>query len=151
MKDLIMQPLREAIILLDARTPSTKLVTQYKSIADVKPQDIIQFMKDNNIPDNAEFGGKPNGDDGFDEVCLCYDIPVFTTDKEKLKYKKERFSYVAWTKIFKLLTNNGYKRVGVNSGEFKQFDDTTIYDMVIDNDIDRLEKYYSLFFKKIEQ
>ena len=52
-------------------------------------------MKENNIPDTAWFGGKPNSYDAFDEVCLCYDVKIPTTDKEKLKYKKEKFTNTA--------------------------------------------------------
>jgi len=43
---------------------------------------------------------------------------------------------------------NGYKRTGYNSGLLKQFDDTTVYDMYISKDFDRLVKYYSLPFVK---
>ena len=32
----------------------------------------------------------------------------------------------------------------------KEFDNTTVYDMYINNEIDRLIRYYSLPFKKIE-
>ena len=115
-------------------------------IFDVSPLNIVQFMKDNNIPDDAYFGGIDNGDDGYSDICLCYDVIIPTTDKEKLNYKRKRFNTVAHKFVYDLLLNNGYKRVGFNSGLLKQFDDTTVYDMFINKDFDRLVKYYSLSF-----
>lgn len=41
---------------------------------------------------------------------------------------------------------NGDKRQGFNSGLLKQFDDTTVYDMYMNDEWDRLVKYYSLPF-----
>ena len=146
MKDLIVQALNEAIILLDRQVPQTKSKEKQVRIIDVSPLDLVQFMKDNNIPDDACFGGIDNGDDGYSDVCLCYDVIIPTTDKEKLNYKRKRFSSVAHKFVYDLLLNNGYKRVGFNSGLLKQFDDTTVYDMFINKDFDRLVKYYSLSF-----
>jgi hypothetical protein len=148
MKDLIVQALDAAIVLLENGTPQTKKKTIYVGIEDVKPTDILSFMKDNDIPINAEFGGKPNGDDGFDEVCLVYDVDIPTTDKDKLKHKRSRFSTTAFRLVYELLTVNGYKRVGYNSGLLKPFDNTTVYDMYINKEFDRLVEYYSLPFVK---
>lgn len=147
-KDLMIQALDDAFTKIEKITPQTKVDVKYVNIEDAKPSDIVDFMKENNIPENAYFGGKSNGYDGFDQVCLCYDIDVPTTDKEKLKFKKGKFTQIAFEKVFQILTINGYKRVGFNSGLLKQFDDTTIYDMYINKDFDRLVKYYSLYFTK---
>ena len=148
MKDLITQALNNAFALFEKSVPQTKSETKYVNIDDVSPLNIVNFMKENDIPDNACFGGKPNGYDAFDQVCLCYDIKIPTTDKDKLEYKKKRFTSSAWAKVYPLLTQNGYKRVGFNTGRLKEFDDTTVYDMFINNDFDRLVKYYSLPFTK---
>ena len=154
MKDLLILALNNAFIILEKRTPQTKVVTEYIYIDDIKPLDIAKFMKANNIPDNAYFGGKPNSYDSFDEICLCYDVVIPTTEKEKLKFKKDQFSIIAFKFIFDLLTKNeykhGYKRIGFNSALLKDFDNTTVYDMFINNDFDRLEKYYSLSFTKVQ-
>ena len=148
MKDLIIQALNDAFARFEKTVPQTKTKTEYVDIEDVSPANIVSFMKEKNIPDNACFGGKPNGYDAFDQVCLCYDVKIPTTDKERLKYKREKFSNSAWAKVYPLLTQNGYKRVGFNTGLLKAFDDTTVYDMFINSDFDRLVKYYSLSFIK---
>lgn len=150
MKDLLIKALDEAIIKFDKQIPLTKKETVYINIDDVKPLDISNFIKDNNIPDNCYFGGKPNSYDAFDEVCICYDIDIPTTEKERLKYKQNKFSTIAFKFVYNTLINNGYKRVGFNSGLLKEFDNTTIYDMYIIKDFDRLVKYYSLPFIKKE-
>lgn len=147
MKDLIIQALNDALPILESRTPQTKKETKYVNIEDVKPLDIIKFMKDNDIPEDADFGGKPNSYDAFDEVCLVYDIDILTTEKDKLKYKRRVFSDIVFEIVYNLLTKNGYKRIGYSStSSFKQFDDTTVYDMYINKDYDKLVLYYSRCF-----
>lgn len=146
MKDLIIIALNQANEDLNKiGVPLTKPKTKYVNIDDVKPLDIEEFMRDNNIPDNAEFGGKPNG---YDDVCLCYDIDVPTTEKEQLNFKIKRFSTIAFKKVYDLLIINGYKRIGMSSALYKEFNDTTVYDMYVNNEFDRLVKYYSLSFAK---
>lgn len=150
MKTLITQALNDAIVLLEKQIPQIKRqVIETDSIMDISPLGLVKFMRDNNIPDSAYFGGIDNGDDGYSDFCLCYDIEVPTTDNDKLKYRKGRFNSIAFKKVYDLLLINGYKRVGFMSGRLKEFDDTTIYDMFITNDFDRLVKYYSLSFAKI--
>ena len=68
--------------------------------------------------------------------------------KDKLLFKRKRFTDVAWKFVYESLIKNGYKRIGFNSALFKSFDDTTVYDMYIDKDFDRLVKYYSCFTKQ---
>jgi hypothetical protein len=146
MKDLIIQALNDAIIVLDKRVPQTKKETIYENIEGISPLDISRFIIENNIPKDAYFGGKPNDYDSFDTVCLCYDIDVPMTEQDKLKIKRKTFSTIAYKLVFDLLIKSGYKRVGFNSGKLKEFDDTTVYDMFITKDFDRLVKYYSLSF-----
>lgn len=149
MKKFIIKALNDAKIKLDKRTPSTQKIIGAKSISiiDVNPLTLPQFMKDNNIPDDAYFDGRDNGYDAWDDLLLSWDIVVPTTDKDKLKFNRRVFSTIAFQELFHLLTSNGYKRVGFNSGLLKEFDDTTVYDMYMDKDFDRLVKYYSLSFK----
>jgi hypothetical protein len=112
----------------------------------------LRHMKDNNIPYNAYFKGIENGYDAYSGYCLAYDIQIPTTekDKSKSKFRIDRFGTFAFKNVYDLLTTNGFKRVGYNSGLLKEFDDTTVYDMFINNEFDRLVKYYSLSFKLIE-
>ncbi len=148
MKELIIEALNDAFVVLEKRVPQTKKELKEVSISDVRPLYIVQFMKDNNIPDDASFGGVDNGYDGYSDICLYWDIDVPTTDKDKLKFKRKAFSSIAHKYLYDLLIKNGYKRVGFNSGLLKQFDDTTVFDMYANKDFDRLVKYYSLSFVK---
>lgn len=148
MKDLIIKALDDALILLEKRIPQTKKEIKYVNIEDVKPSELTQFIKDNNIPDDAYFGGKPNSYDSFDEVCLCYNVDIPTTEKDKLRFCRSAFTSIAWKYVFDLLIKNGYKRISYNSASLKQFDGTSVYEMYINNDYDLLVKYYSLSFVK---
>jgi len=148
MKTLIIKALNDAIGKLDRQTPITKKIIKSVSIIDVNPLDIPKFMKDNDIPDDAYFSGRDNGYDAWDDILLSWVIDVPTTDDDKLKFRIKRFTTIAFKYVYDVLTSNGYKRVGYNSGLLKDFDDTTVYDMFINKDFDRLVKYYSLPFAK---
>lgn len=151
MKELIIEALDSAYEKFKNTIPLTKKQTEYVSIDGISPLKLPEFMKENDIPQDAWLGGKPNGYDSFDEVCLCYDIDMPTNEKEKDKYRKTRFTDYAWRAVYEKLIkeNTGYKRVGYNSGLLKQFDDTTVYEMYMAKDFDRLVAYYSLPFSKI--
>lgn len=142
MKNLIIQAIDEAFVVLEKQIPQTKNQIELISIKNVSPLDLVNFMKENNIPNDAYF----SYDDKYNEICLSYDVDVPTTDEYKLKFKRERFTRIAWRFVFDSLTKSGYKRVGFNSGFLNEFKDTTVYDMFINSDFDRLIKYYSLFF-----
>ncbi len=149
MKELIIQALNDSFNLLEKQVPLTKKQNKSISILDVEPLELPTFMRDNNIPNDAYFTGKDNGYDGWDDILLAWSIDVPTTEKDKIEFKKKRFTDIAWKFIYDLLFNkNGYKRVGYNSGLLKEFDDTTVYDMYVNKEFDRLVKYYSLRFKK---
>ena len=146
MKELIIQALHEAFIKFEKTIPQTKKEEKLVSIVDVSPLDIARFMQDNNIPTDAYFTGRENGYDGWNDICLGWEIDVPTTDKEKLKYKKQKFDNYAFQSVRVLLTQNDYKRVGYNTSLLKEFDDTTVFDMYSNEEFDRLVKYYSLSF-----
>jgi len=153
MKDLIINALADAFKKLNKQIPTTKkkVVIVNLENKDVSPINLKQFMIDNNIPNDAYFHTEEcNTLGGYVEVCLAYTIDVPTTEKDKLNFKRERFRNIAWKFVFDTLISNGYKRVGCYSNEFKEFKDTTVYDMYINKEFDRLTKYYSLSFKKIE-
>jgi hypothetical protein len=146
MKYLIILALNNAFDVLNKRTPFSKIKTESMDILDVSPLNIVSFMKDNNIPDDAYFGGRDNGYDAFDAILLCWDVRILTTDKDRLKFKRGQFTSIAFKFVSDLLKNNGYKRNSYNSASLKQFDDTTVYDMYINKNFDRLVEYYSLPF-----
>jgi len=146
MKDLIITALNEANTILEKRVPQTNIEVKQVIIEDVNPLELVKFMKKNNIPDNAWFGGIDNGYDGFSDVCLNYDVILPTTEKEKLKFRQEKFKQIAFKPVHDILISNGYKRVGFNSGLLKQFSDTNVFDMFFNKEFDRLVEYYSLSF-----
>src|ERR1035441_7215969 len=149
MKELIIQALSDAFVSLEKVIPQTKKKVESISIIDVTPMDLITFMKDNNIPENASFGGRDNGYDAWDDILLEWDVDVPTTDRDKLNFKRKNFTNYANQALYTLLLKNGYKRVGYSTSDLMKFDNTTVYDMYINKEFDRLEKYYSLPFVKV--
>lgn len=151
MKDLILPALNDAYTKLEKQIPSTKNDLVEVCIDDVNPMDLPQFMVDNNIPEDAWFGTEESQTLGScTRVLLLYDIKIPTTDKDKLLYKRKRYTSIAFSCISNVLLVNGYKRKGFNSGLLKSFDDTTVYDMYINKEYDRLVNYYSLSFGEIQ-
>lgn len=148
MKELIIQALDDAFTKFKKRIPKTKGKINSLSIKDVNPIDLPSFMEENNIPEDAYFDGADNGYDGWDDILISWDIEVPTDEKDKLEFSRRAFDTAAFREVHDSLTNNGYKRVGFNSGLLKKFKDTTIYDMYIDKNFDLLVEYYSLSFKK---
>lgn len=154
--------LKDAFTALKNRTPQTKKVQKEIIIEDVKPLDIAAFMKKNNIPDDAWFGGKDNGNDGYSHVCLCYDVSVPTTAQEKLDYNRRNFSTMVHKRLYDLLIPKGYKKIPYSLDTYKELCDskivqltlltklrsneTTIYDLYMSKDFDKILKYYSLSF-----
>jgi Uma2 family endonuclease len=146
MKTLIIEALDKAFESLIKNVPLTKKKTEYVSIIDVNPLELTKFMKKNKIPKDASFGGRENGYDGWDDICLVWEVDVPTTETDRLKYKKERFTNIAFQSVRELLLINNYKRVGYNTRHLNEFRDTTVYDMYINKEFDRLVRYYSLPF-----
>lgn len=150
MKDLIIQALEKAFTQLETRVSKTKAHTKYFNIDDVNPLELLEFMRENNIPDNAYFTGIPNSYDSYDGIALAYDISIETTEAEREKQRNRIFTDIAFKEVLLLLKENGFKRVGYNTGLLKEFDNTTVYKMFLNKEFDRLVKYYSLPFKKID-
>ena len=146
MKDLLIQALTDAFAHVEKQIPQTKKETKEISIENVKPLDIVDFMKENGIPDDAYF---VVGEEGQYGVFLSWDVEVPTTEADKLKFVKYKTDYVTWQYVYKLLTANGYKRIRYDASYFRKFGDTSIYKMFIEKDFDRLVEYYSGFFTKV--
>jgi len=147
MKDLIITALNEANTVLEKRVPKTKKDYIQVSIEDVKPLELINFMKENNIPDDAQFSTTYEGETSFGssvDSSLFYWVEIETTSQDKLRFRKDKFSTIAFRLVSETLTKEGYKRKGFNSGLLKEFD--CVYDMYMSGDFDRLVKYYSLYF-----
>lgn len=146
MKDLIITALNEANIILEQQVPKVKSEVKQIRIEDVEPLELIDFMKTNNIPDNAWFGGIDNGYDGFSTVCLNYDVVVPATEKDRRTFRRNRFTSIAFRCVSSVLSVNGYNRTVFNSAKYKEFSTSNIYDMYSDKEFDRLVEYYSLSF-----
>jgi hypothetical protein len=151
MKNIIIILLAEALTKVEAQTPKTKKVERNISINDVNPIDIPAFMIKNNIPDDAYISGVDNGYDGWHvgQLNLCWEVDVPLNDNDILQYKRIRFTSVAFKLMYDYLINNGYKRVGFNTARLREFKDTTVYDMYMNQEYDKLVDYYSLSFKPI--
>lgn len=160
MKNLLILALDDAFTLLEKQVPQTKKNTKTISIQDVKPSQLMSFMKSNDIPNDAYFSGNDNG---YDDIVLAWEVDVPTSEEEKSEYKNYRFHDIAFKKVYDLLTTNGYKRISdrnQNRITYKQrrkysgissiilFDNKSIYEMYIDKDLDKLVEYYSMYFQK---
>jgi len=161
MKNLISKALNDAFTTLENQIPQTKKKTETISIQDVKPSQLMSFMKSNDIPNNAYFTGTDNGYDGWNDIVLAWEVDVPTSEKEKLEYKNYRFHDIAFKKVYDLLTTNGYERIsGQDRGRITykkrnntissiiMFDNKSVYEMYIDKDLDKLVEYYSMYFQK---
>jgi len=146
MKDLLIQALTDAFAVFEKQIPKTKTETKEISIENVKPLDIVDFMKENGIPDDAYFVGPEEGQLG---VFLSWDVQVPTTEADKVQFSKKQYRNVAWQYVYKSLTANGYKRIPYDSSYFRKFGDTTVYNMFHKKDFDLLVEYYSGFFTKV--
>jgi hypothetical protein len=161
MKNLISKALTDAFITLENQVPQTKKKTETLSIQDVKPSQLSSFMKSNDIPNDAYFSGTDNGYDGWNDIVLAWEIDVSTSEKEKSEYKNYRFHDIAFKRVYDLLTTNGYKRISDrnkgritykkrsnNVSSIIMFDNKSVYEMYMDKDLDKLVKYYSMYFQK---
>lgn len=150
MKELIIKALDDAYQHLITIVPQTKPQSiNSESIRGLTVSELIKFAKDNNMPEYATIELVPNSYDGFEDVVLSYCVPIPTTEKDNVAFIKRKFNNnAAWYRVYNTLTANGYKRVGYNTGLLKPFDKTTVYDMYMNKEFDRLVEYYSLPFKK---
>ena len=148
MESLIKKALTSAIIKLRRQVPRTKKVMKNISVIDVRPLEIRKFMMENNIPERAVFDMGDNGYDGGDGFYLSWDVDVKISEEDALKFKRKRFDTIAFKEVHAILTSRGFIRRGYNSGLLKEFDDTTVYDMYVNGEFERLVKYYSLPFHK---
>lgn len=149
MKDLILEALDSAYFATKGIIPQTKKVVKSIDIMDVEPINLLNFMKENGVPDNAWFGGRDNGYDGYDSFELHWEIDIPTTGQDDLKFMRTHFPMWAYRQVYDVLTNNGYKRVGFDSIAFSKFKHLNLYDLYGKNEFDLLVEYYSLHFQKI--
>lgn len=142
-KDNLKGILDNANLLLEEQVPKTKKAMKSISIRDVEPLELIAFMKENNIPDNASFGGRDNGYDGFDDIELQWDVDVPTTDSDKAAFRIKKFERMVWYSLLNYMKEKGYVVRGYTPTAVP-----CIYKTYLNNGYDILCEYYSLRFIK---
>lgn len=152
MKDLIKQALDNYMAKVLKQVPATKKYEKTINLDshEVTPLKLVEFMKQHNIPDHAEFGtdyDECSISNGVSPI-LYWDIDVPTTEKDRTEFIKRRFNLTHFKFVYDLMKKHGYKRIGANSFEFKKYKDTTVYDMYMTKDWDRLEEWFKIFFRK---
>jgi len=150
MIDIIKPVLLSRLTELKQKVPQTKPSEKRIDIRDVAPIDLPRFILENDIPAQAQFDGEDNGYDGWepDRLFLSWSVDIPTADEDRKRWLRTKMR-LSFNRIHDALVNNGYERISGSSSEFKAFDDTTIYDMVVAGEWERLEQYYSLLFNKI--
>jgi len=145
MRDLIMLGLQQAYETLLNQIPKYKIETKFINLSayDVEPIDLLRFMTEHSIPDNATFFSL-RGDDG---CLLSWSIKVPTTDDDKINFVKNRLYGVAIPKIYKILTSNGYQKIPFVNKPPKQLKNVELYDMFIKKEYDKLVEYYTSLYK----
>lgn len=71
---------------------------------------------------------------------------VDKTEKEIQKEIEKRIENSSFKIIYDGMIEKGFKRIGFNSGLLKPFDKISVYDMIKNNDLERLVSYYSFRF-----
>lgn len=157
MKELVMEALDKAFQDTEAKVPQQKPSIASEDITDIKPYDLNDFMVKNNIPKDAYFDCHNNHDPfQSDSVLLSWEVMIPTTSKEKDEFRRRNFSSNVSSYVYKALVEHNidskvkYKRVGFGSDLLKQFKDSSVYDMYISKDYDRLTEYYSLYFQEVK-
>lgn len=148
MKQLIIQVLEESFSVLEKQTPKSKKQIKSISIINVSPLDLISFMKKHNIPDSAFFNGRDNGYDAFDDILLSWEVDIPTSEKDKFDFGKRRYSDIVFPKIYKIMSDNNYNRKPLDTSLLKDYKNTTVYEMFINRDFDRIVEYYSMYFER---
>lgn len=148
MKELIIKSLDEAFEKLAKIAPQAKSVSKQVNIKGLTLGQIQEIIKGKNIPINATI--EEIEDREKYEIGILWYVEKPTTNDDILEFMRKDTWRYAFKAVHKALTENGYKykRVGFGSQILAEFDCTTVYDMYINKDWERLVKYYSLQFEK---
>jgi len=131
---------------LTKQAPTTKAKFHSIDIMDVKPLDLPNFMKENDIPDSAEFEGVDNGYDGYSGFVLGWTTPIPTTEKDRAKWVEERFERYSVTALHQGLVKQGYYKKGFDSILYRQFTKTSLYDKFLNKEFEQIKDYYSTHY-----
>jgi len=72
------------------------------------------------------------------------------TEKEIYLENIKRFERISWYAARDIFVENNYKLVPYIKSDYSSFEDTTLYDMFIEKDFDRIMEYYTIRFNKIK-
>lgn len=150
MKDLVIQSINEAFKRMEELTPTQKGKVHFESIREINPLQLVEFIKENNIPDDATFEGQDNGYDGYDDFGLHWITPIPTTQADKDKFQKDWFNRNFGNKVGGLLKDNGYKRVPYNHLLFKKFNNICMLTEYKKGNFNLFIEYFSLLYAKEE-
>lgn len=148
MQELILSALSVALEKLENRVPQTKNKENFISLRDVEPLKLMEFMRENNVPEDAWFDGEDNGYDAFSDIGLMWWTEIATTQQDKLKFKTKRFDDIAWNCVRDILVANGYKVCPIDYGFLREFKFDNLYTMYTKGEYERIFKFYSFRFKK---
>lgn len=148
MQELILSALSVALEKLENRVPQTKNKENFISLRDVEPLKLMEFMRENNVPEDAWFDGEDNGYDAFSDIGLMWWTEIATTQQDKLKFKTKRFDDIAWNCVRDILVANGYKVCPIDYVFLREFKCDNLYTMYTKGEYERIFKFYSFRFKK---
>lgn len=129
--------------------PSFDNLTYDKNMSDdisnLTAEDILAFVKDNNITDY--YFGLDNDTNSGDFPCICYTEKTPYSDKMIQKRKKSYIDHTIWKNVYDTMKNNGFKNISITSLDIvKKYGSLTI-SMIIDKyGKDDLIQYLSLRF-----
>lgn len=114
---------------------------QYSPIGQMNIDKLQQYMVKNNIPASAQLIIIDS------DIYIKWEIYIPMTEKEKNNFIEKYVNYREFSKVDDILYEKGYKRKAISRLRLSDFNETTVYHMFIKKEYDRLQKYYSLFYK----
>ena len=109
-RDHIAQVFQDIEKHLEKATPKFVRKVQSISISDVRPVDLPQFIKDNNIPDECYFTGRDNGYDAFDDIQIAWEIMSPAKVVDIYVFKKTHLNNHLVSKCLSMLGRYGIYR-----------------------------------------
>jgi hypothetical protein len=155
-KELIIAALDDYFNYLKEHSPRTKKEEKSIRVDDLKLSEVISLMEKDGIPAEATFTSIGDWLDGNHSPYLSWEVEVPATEEDRLEYLKSRFNgkgliRSAWASVRDTLKANGYEHKPYRPDYSEEFGKTTVYDMYMNKEFDRLVKYYSQQFRKIDR
>ena len=131
-------------------------VSKIKVIDDVEPLNLLKFMKDNDIPNNATFNVCVDDEDSeYFHPALFYIVKVPLDDSKKEGYIKYHLSDRITDSVAKVMTDNGFeprpeRKVELHTTEEMSYYCNilaTAYEDIEKDNIGSLIEYWSSFYK----